>query len=86
MVSVGSLLPAYSAGWLLGRLMPFYGPQAGQKRAMAAGRGGRREQIEPQAKRQREEGGGTILVWGLVSLGSGFAVSLLRNYDWIKLP
>ena len=36
--------------------MPFYGPQAGQKRAMAARRGGRREQIEPQAKRQREEG------------------------------
>ena len=67
-------LPAWLAGYLVGRLMPFYGPQAGQKRAMAASKGreeGKREQIEPQAKRQREPSWLGLVSCGWLRLGGG---------------
>ena len=61
-------------GCLLGRLMPFYGPQAGQKRAMAArreeGEEGENRLNRRQKGRERKEGepswfGGGCL-WGQV--------------------
>ena len=77
-------LPARLAGYLVGRLMPFYGPQAGQKRAMAASKG--REEGKGGGNRlnRRQKGRENHLGWGSC-LVAGFGLVGIIDWNWMKL-